>query len=452
MPSRALLPASDRREGLTGALLYTLPGRAIVVGLVIKVFIALFGQLGAVPSFLRVLDTVAGLAIAAGATYFIVRLSVIAKRRLLWRVRRKLILSYVFIGLIPALLIVAFFLLCGYLLFFNFGSYLVQSRLRALSEQARFLAQSTAVEIQRASGLGVEDIITRRQANSEDQYPGLSLAVLPVRRECESANAAAITLPVAEQTAGPWAHVDAPRTVPSWIPCSGFSGVMTYVHQKDATSPEDEDAHLLVRGVAFPDAARPGYAVVVDVLVNDRVRQQLRQETGVELKNVVPLPATRPADVRPLRGRPGGDSEARGPGVTGLLANLPSLMEYRDWTTGVSGTVNVTTGLSVSELYDRISTAEGIAGRSLGQGLLLLLFVIGALFLIIEFIALIAGLALAKSITGSVHELFAGTERVRQGDFTNRIAVKSEDQLGELAGSFNSMTASIEDLLQQAAE
>ena len=106
----------------------------------------------------------------------------------------------------------------------------------------------------------------------------------------------------------------------------------------------------------------------------------------------------------------------------------------------------------MSELYDRISAAEGIAGRSLGQGLLLLLFVIGALFLIIEFIALIAGLALAKSITGSVHELFAGTERVRQGDFTNRIAVKSEDQLGELAGSFNSMTASIEDLLLQAAE
>src|SRR5262245_29617493 len=289
MPTRALLTAADRRAGVAGALLHTLPGRAIVIGLAVKVVVALLARVaGTVPSFLRVVDTVAGLAVAAGATYFIFRLSVIAKRRLLWRVRRKLILSYVFIGLIPALLIVLFFLLCGYLLFFNFGSYLVQSRLRALSEQARFLAQSTAVEIQRASGLGVEDIITRRQANSEDQYPGLSLAVLPVRRECESANAAAITLPVAEQTAGPWAHVDAPRNVPSWIPCTGFSGVMTYVHQKDATS-ADEDAHLLVRGVAFPDAARPGYAVVVDLLVNDRVRQQLRQETGVELKNVVPL-------------------------------------------------------------------------------------------------------------------------------------------------------------------
>ncbi len=42
----------------------------------------------------------------------------------------------------------------------------------------------------------------------------------------------------------------------------------------------------MVRGVAFPDAPRSGYAVVVDLLVNDAIRQQLRKETGVELKSV----------------------------------------------------------------------------------------------------------------------------------------------------------------------
>src|SRR5207237_4377904 len=91
-------------------------------------------------------------------------------------------------------------------------------------------------------------------------------------------------------------------------------------------------------------------------------------------------------------------------------------------------------------------------GQNYNQGLLAFLVVIGVLFLVIQFIALIAGLALAKSITGSVHELFTGTERVRQGDFTHKIAVNSDDQLGELAGSFNQMTASIEDLLREAAE
>src|SRR4029077_1347290 len=36
--------------------------------------------------------------------------------------------------------------------------------------------------------------------------------------------------------------------------------------------------------------------------------------------------------------------------------------------------------------------------------------------------------------------------------FTHKIAVRSDDQLGELAGSFNLMTASIEDLLREQAE
>jgi phosphoserine phosphatase RsbU/P len=62
------------------------------------------------------------------------------------------------------------------------------------------------------------------------------------------------------------------------------------------------------------------------------------------------------------------------------------------------------------------------------------------------------GLGLARSITGSIHELFTGTERVRHGEFSHKIAIRSRDQLGELADSFNSMTASIEDLLYQKAE
>ena len=94
-----------------------------------------------------------------------------------------------------------------------------------------------------------------------------------------------------------------------------------------------------------------------------------------------------------------------------------------------------------------------VGDRPFGQALLLvLLVVVGGLFFVIEVVALVVGSALARSITGSVHELFTGTERVRQGDFTHKIAVTAEDQLGELAGSFNSMTASIEDLLRQAAE
>ena len=78
--------------------------------------------------------------------------------------------------------------------------------------------------------------------------------------------------------------------------------------------------------------------------------------------------------------------------------------------------------------------------------------VVVLLFVIIEAGALVMGLALARSITGAVHELLAGTARVRQGDFTHRIRVRTRDQLGDLAESFNSMTASVRDLLQQVGE
>ena len=89
---------------------------------------------------------------------------------------------------------------------------------------------------------------------------------------------------------------------------------------------------------------------------------------------------------------------------------------------------------------------------TLGQAILLTLVFVAVLFLLIEVVALIMGLALARSITSSIHELFMGTERVRHGDFTHRIDIMTNDQLGELAASFNQMIGSIENLLLTAAE
>src|SRR3954462_10164781 len=211
MTRRALPVATDPREGVRGALLHTLPGRAIVIGVAVKRAVSAIGAaLGGVGPFLSVVDTVAVLAAATGVAVFGFRLLVLAKRRLLWRVRRKLILSYVFIGFVPALLLVAFSLLCGFLLFYSFSSYLVQSRLRALGEQARFLAQTAAIEVQRAGGKDVGSILARRQANAAREYPEVSIAVVPVNRVCGAPGGAAASAGNADhrvQTAGPWSHV-----------------------------------------------------------------------------------------------------------------------------------------------------------------------------------------------------------------------------------------------------
>ena len=202
------------------ALLRTLPGRAIVIGLTIKVAVQLLRlAAGALPAAVDVFDTVASIAVLAGGGYFVVRGMAFLKRRLLWRVRRKLIISYIFIGFVPAILIVAFFLLGGVLLFSNFSSYLVQTRFRALTERAASIASTTAVEIQRAGGRDMAAILARREAALASEFPGVSFAVVPMNRPCATRGRRGAHRPAASPspmaTAGAWSHVDPPATSPT---------------------------------------------------------------------------------------------------------------------------------------------------------------------------------------------------------------------------------------------
>ena len=125
--------------------------------------------------------------------------------------------------------------------------------------------------------------------------------------------------------------------------------------------------------------------------------------------------------------------------------------EFADWATGRRGRATLSIGMNIGQIYNRLRPTQ-LGEGSLDRWVLFVLIVFGVLFLIIEFFALVVGLSLAKSITGSVHELFVGTERVRTGDFSHRIDVKSRDQLGELANSFNTMTSTLTGLLAEMAE
>ena len=131
-----------------------------------------------------------------------------------------------------------------------------------------------------------------------------------------------------------------------------------------------------------------------------------------------------------------------------------TFFDATDWATGLTRRVTISLTYRLGELYNRLTMAQRtrLGDWTLGQVILIGLVVVAVLFLIIQAVALVMGLALARSITSSIHELFMGTERVRHGDFGHRINVTSKDQLGELADSFNQMTGSIEGLLQTAAE
>jgi serine phosphatase RsbU (regulator of sigma subunit) len=430
-------------------------GRALLVGAVLKLVTLVLGAaLGPDAALVNLLDIVARISLVIGGIAVTYRLTVAAKRRLLWRVRRKLTLSYIFIGFVPALLIITFFLLCGLLLFFNVSSYLMQSRIRSLIDQTRFLAQNAALELQRQPNTSsIEDAVARRQGSASARFPGVSYAVLPLSKDCgEQATREVRRSPVPKPVAaGPWGHLDPPRDVPAWVPCPGQAGLIAYEEQPRRT-------RLAVRAVAFPDVAQPRYAVVVDVPLSTAIAHQLHDDTGIEVGEITVINASN-TGVRPVPGR--AIEEPPAPPVSRARGRLDqplpwvAFLDFTDWQTGRTGNLTVAIGMSIAEIYSRISGAPvtRIGGVfTFGQMLLLLLSVVGGLFLVIQFIAMVMGLALARSITGSVHELFIGTERVQRGDFSHKIPIRSHDQLGELAKSFNDMTASIEDLLAQKQE
>jgi sigma-B regulation protein RsbU (phosphoserine phosphatase) len=77
----------------------------------------------------------------------------------------------------------------------------------------------------------------------------------------------------------------------------------------------------------------------------------------------------------------------------------------------------------------------------------ILFFSVAIAFLFAELIALVVGVSLTRTITAAIHDLYAGTLRVRGSDFSHRIPIHGSDQLAELAVSFNQMTENVQRLL-----
>ena len=275
-------------------LLRTIPGRALILGLAIKLITWPLGFAITLPSAIDAIDMVGSLALLFAIAYGITRFAVWSKRRLLWRVRRKLILSYVFVGVVPALLVITFFLLAGLILAFNVSSYLVQSRIKNLTDQARFLAQTVQLEVQRAASAdALAEALDRRQSSTETRYPFSSIALVPVANlNCKVEPGSAARVPKALPSAlpvlaGGWRHLPPPTTLPKWIGCDGFSGLIAY-NAAPSTSAvgQPPQTRLVMRAVAFPEVPNPTWAVVLDMPLSTTIEQRIQQETGIRIGEV----------------------------------------------------------------------------------------------------------------------------------------------------------------------
>jgi phosphoserine phosphatase RsbU/P len=419
------LPQLSPRE----LLFSTWPGRLFLLAAALKLVVALWRAIAELPAPIRVLSSVATIALLVAVGVFTWRLFVLMKRRLLWRVRRRLILSYIFIGVIPSLLILVFFLFGGSLVFMNVSAYLFKDGYDRVVNEARLAAQAAAIEIARDPKSAAETIRRVHRIRSRD-YSGLSVAFVRPDGTTESA--------------GRWEHLPLPRRIPQWVREDLFHGSIA------VPIPESSGEQILVvRVVAKVGLGGATGSVVVDLPIDEQVVQQLHDLTGVRLAGVYAAD-----QIKRLTPAPAASEQVSNRGMSLVFEKTVAQVDCWDWATGDKRLVTLLMTYRLSELYKQLSNAQSIlvSGMPLAYLFLLVLVGIGILFLIIEAVALVMGLALARSITSSVHELFMGTERVRQGDFTHRINIQSRDQLGELADSFNQMTGSIENLLQTAAE
>jgi len=340
------------------------------------------------------------------------RLSRWAVRRLMWRIRTKMLVSYLFIAVVPLVLLTIFFLLVGFLGLSLTASYVVSSQMERAAQDLRNLAQATMTDL-RPEDPRLRRTLEDRLSPARSLHPNLEWTLVRDGK------------PLARQGAAPTAR-------PGWLTAPSFAGVV-----KD----EKREAlrGLWVQGPSF---------LVLDVPTDEAFFARLEASTGIAVI----------ASDKEVKGRRGADGdveispedehklEAKLSGSGGVL--FFSVVDRTGWATGKKDVMGLAIRYKPTELIRRLSPGSLDMSDVFVKGMA----IVGGLFLVVYGGALLVGVLLARSITRNIHALSMGTDRLRQGDFSTTIPIRNRDQLGELAESFNMMARGIEDLLREQAE
>jgi sigma-B regulation protein RsbU (phosphoserine phosphatase) len=353
------------------------------------------------------------------------------QKHFMWRLRNRLIVTYVFIGVIPLVLLATMGVVAGFLFAGQFSTFVittdVNSELRRLESANRTITHQLAHRL-------------RNDDHSDLAELPINNEVFPGRQVTAYYQGAARNLPggtATEELSAPPANVtDAAITVDH-----GDLYLRAVNRVRITEKPGDE--LLVVSSVPLDmptmESVVSNMGLINLLLPSERSVQQSSDEAGNDGR--VDFSGSHPKLT----------CGAVPPAVSRLdvqFRPFPIILNSVRWSDGRPGHVYLTVSTRPSLLYYRLFRTLG----EMTNFVLMLLVVIAFVFAFIEVAALIVGVRLTRTMTSSVAKLYEATEYVNRGDLSHRIQINSRDQLAALESSFNSMTGSLQKLIAEQKE
>jgi len=406
-------------------------------------------------SIISALASIARIGCFLITVYYAFRIASKLLRKFLWRIRRKLILSYVFIGVVPIFLLFIL-VIAGFYIFmgqatsemFNttLDSYILQTRI----ESEKLLH---AMETQKP-----EDALERWYSEMRPED----------REWLKHSEISVISDKGIELLSG-----EEKVELPGWLKDKDFSGLVS------------RDSILWL--TAIHHDSNNNRSLQIHVPITADLLASIQKRIGADIRYISGGPENMKDELQVTVGGPKQQRWAIWWDFPVIWLSLP---DQYNWSTGKKislvdtekdekGNVNIKfNGENISEEdSDASGTKKGdqehsnsagvfsvntnvsrvfnqIFSRStaLQKAVYIVMAFLAGFFLVIELLSLISGLLLARSITASVHNLFEGTRRIQSGDLNYKIRISAKDQLGDLAVSFNTMTDSLKALMKDQAE
>jgi len=102
--------------------------------------------------------------------------------------------------------------------------------------------------------------------------------------------------------------------------------------------------------------------------------------------------------------------------------------------------------VSLASIFEELTSDK----NPFSQAVMISLFVIAVILLIFEAFMFFFGIRITTGFTSAVRALYRGTKRIARGKLNTNIDIPNEDELGELANSFNSMVKAVKKGRQEA--